>query len=160
MPIHTPTRTLLDRLDEAGIPYELIPHRPTRTAVAEAHAVGVASWRVAKTIVIATPRGFVRAVLPASERLDLDKVRAVLGTSEVGLATEQTLADTYPEFELGAVPPAAGLHRDRVLLDIRLCGLENVVLEAGTHDRSIRIGTRDLVEVSDATVADICMHAR
>jgi Ala-tRNA(Pro) deacylase len=156
MSIHIPTPTLLDRLDEAGIPYDLIRHRPTRTAVEEAHAVGVASRQVAKTVVLTTPTGFVRAVLPASERLDLHKARMILGTDEVELATEQALSGAYPEFELGAIPSAADLHRDRVLLDIRLCGLEDVVLEAGTHDRSIRIGTSDLIEVSDARIANLC----
>ena len=45
-----------------------------------------------------------RAVLSASERIDLRKVKAILGSGDVHLASEQVLAGAYPEFELGAVP--------------------------------------------------------
>src|SRR5207302_1361414 len=75
--------------------------------------------QVAKTLILTTPFGFVRAVLPASDRLDLEKARQTLNTSEVELATEETLVGAYPEFELGAVPPMGGAY-DRVLVDRRL----------------------------------------
>jgi hypothetical protein len=38
----------------------------------------------------------VRALIPASGRLDLHKVRAFLGTNNVQLASEETLAGAYP----------------------------------------------------------------
>lgn len=156
MPVHTPPTTFLDRLDEARIPYDLISHRRTDTAVAEATAVGVSPWHVAKTIILTTPEGFVRAVLPASERIDLHKVRRILGSKDVELATEEVLAGAYPEFELGAVPPAGDLHRDRVLLDVHLLGIDSVLLDAGSHEWSLRMATADLITVSDATLADLC----
>jgi prolyl-tRNA editing enzyme YbaK/EbsC (Cys-tRNA(Pro) deacylase) len=31
------------------------------------------------------------------------------------------------------------------------------VLEAGTHDQSVRIALADLVRVSDAQIADVCV---
>jgi hypothetical protein len=53
-------------------------HPRTTTAAAEAHVLGLEPRDVAKTVVLSTPDGFLRAVLPASERLDLGKVRALL----------------------------------------------------------------------------------
>jgi Ala-tRNA(Pro) deacylase len=156
MTVHSAPRTFLDRLDEARIPYDLIPHRPTATAVEEAAAVGVSTWHVAKTIVLTTSQRYVRAVIPASERLDLRKVRDILGTKHVELVTEATLAAAYPEFELGAVPPVEDLHRDRVLLDVRLLGIDTVLLPAGSHKWSVRISTADLITISDARLADLC----
>src|SRR5215217_2149564 len=60
----TAARTFLNELDAAGVQYELIPHAHTETAVAEAEAVGVEPAHVAKTIILVTRTGFVRAVLP------------------------------------------------------------------------------------------------
>jgi Ala-tRNA(Pro) deacylase len=62
---------------------------------------------VAKTLVLKAPAGFVRAVLPSSCRVDVRKLAEAVGESRkhVGLATEDELAQEYPEFELGAVPP-------------------------------------------------------
>jgi Ala-tRNA(Pro) deacylase len=99
----------------------------------------------------------VRAVLAASERIDLHKVAAVLGLSgkQVHLASEGDLARSYPDFELGAVPPLGG-REDRVIVDERLAGRDSLVLEAGAHDRSVRLKAADLVRLTEAQVADIC----
>jgi Ala-tRNA(Pro) deacylase len=156
MTTHTPPKTLVDRLEQAQIPYELIAHPRTDTAVAEAEALHVDPSQVAKTIVLSTPDGFVRAVLPASERLDLHKVREFLGTKDVQLATEEMLAGAYPQFELGAVPPFTGAFGDRVLVDTKICESESVLLEAGTHEQSLRLKTADLVALSEALLADLC----
>jgi prolyl-tRNA editing enzyme YbaK/EbsC (Cys-tRNA(Pro) deacylase) len=94
-------------------------------------------------------------VLPASERLDLRKVRDVLDRSDVELATEAQLSGAYPDYELGAVPPLGG-SKDTVLLDARLSGSETVLVEAGSHDASVRLRTDDLVAHTQASVADLC----
>lgn len=156
MSAHTPANALIDALQEQDIDYELIPHRRTQSAAAEARAIGVDPGHVAKTLVLATGAGFVRAVLSASERVDLRKVKAVLGSGDVQLASEHVLAGAYPQFELGAVPPVAGPGHDPVLMDEGLRKSEWVVFEAGTHEHSVRIKTADLVSVAGARVADIC----
>lgn len=144
-------------LDEAGAEYELLPHARTETATAEAEALGVDPGEVGKTLVLTTPEGSVRAVLPASARLDVRKVRELLGVSgkRVHLLTEEQLKSAYGEFELGAVPPLGGASRDRVLLDRSLAERESIVVEAGAHDESVRIKTADLVRLTEAEVADI-----
>jgi Ala-tRNA(Pro) deacylase len=140
------TEDLTRVLDEAGVSYELLPHVRTESAVAEAEALGIAAADVAKTLVVTTPEGYVRAVLPASERIDLRKLREVRGggKKQVHLASEKDLARDYPEFDLGAVPPIGGGRRDPV------------VLEAGSHEESVRVPTGDLLRVTEAEVADIC----
>ena len=120
MNINTPSSALIDTLQEHHVDYELLPHQRTLSAADEARVVGVDPGHVAKTLVLATGTGFVRAVLSASERIDLHKVRAVLGSGDVQLASEEALAGAYPQFELGAVPPVGGPDHDVVLMDERL----------------------------------------
>jgi Ala-tRNA(Pro) deacylase len=152
----SPTSLLMAALDYYRVPYELIPHRPTHTARAEARAVGVDPEQVAKTIVLATPNGYVRAVLPASCRLDLAKARAFLGTEDVLLASEGMLAYDYPEFDLGAVPPIGGDRVDPVVIDRQTADREWAIFEAGVHNRSLRLKTAGLLAVANASVEDIC----
>jgi Ala-tRNA(Pro) deacylase len=147
---------LIDELDTEGVVYELITHRPTMTALEEAAELGLSQDEVAKTIVLATDTGFVRAVLPASERLDLHRVRELLGAGKsTRLATELELAGAYPMFELGAVPPFGGPRGDRTIVDRRLAGHQSVVVEAGAHDRSVRMRMEDLLRLTAAEIADI-----
>lgn len=147
--------TLAARLTQKHVPFLLLPHRRSATAAAEAEALGVEPRQVAKTIVLTTRGSLVFAVLPASERIDLRKVRNLLGTKDVQLATEEVLADAFPEYELGAVPPIAARSGDRVLVDQRLRLNEHALLEAGTHDESVRIKTSDLLALTNAQLADI-----
>jgi Ala-tRNA(Pro) deacylase len=156
MEIHAAPRVLLDELDAASIPYEVIPHRHVDTALEEAEAVGVDAFRVAKTIILTTPDGFVRAVVPACERLDLHKVRDLLGTSHVELASEDVLTGLYPEYEAGAVPPIPGTSGDTVIVDGRLDKSALVVIAAGTHEESVRMRIGDLVSITNARLCDLC----
>jgi prolyl-tRNA editing enzyme YbaK/EbsC (Cys-tRNA(Pro) deacylase) len=96
-------------------------------------------------------------VVAASERIDLRKVAATLGVSgkKVHLASEDSLARDYADFELGAVPPFGG-REDQVLVDERLARRDSVVVEAGSHERSVRLKASDLVRLTKAQVADIC----
>jgi Ala-tRNA(Pro) deacylase len=143
-------------LDEAKIEYELLPHAHTETALAEAEALGVAADDVAKTLVVKVPEGYVRVVVPASARVDLKKVRELHGGGKhkVHLASEDDLRRDYPEFELGAVPPIGG-RRDPVLVDPKVAERDSVVIEAGTHEASLRIAAADLLALTGAPVTDI-----
>ena len=140
-----------------GSHYELLPHRHTETARAEARALGIEPEEVAKTVVVRTADGYIRAVLPASKRLDLAKLRAVLRTNgEMRLATEAELAAAYPEFELGAVPPIGGPEGDTVVVDVRLTRHVRLAFDAGTHEESVRLTTDHLLALTDAHVVDVC----
>jgi Ala-tRNA(Pro) deacylase len=149
---------LADRLvQERAVDFEVIVHRRTETASDEADAIGAQAAEVGKTVVLVGDHGFVRAVIPASERLDLHKLRPLVGCGhDVRLATEEEIADAYPMFELGAVPPFGGPSGDAAVVDHRLALLDMLVVEAGSHDRSLRLTTRDLVRVAEAQIADIC----
>jgi Ala-tRNA(Pro) deacylase len=154
---NVPSQDVTAALDAQGVKYELLPHAHTESALAEAEALGVDPADVAKTLVVATAEGYVRAVIPASERLDLRKLSALLGErkKELHLASEADLARDYGEFDLGAVPPLGGSRRDPVVIDRGLAGRELLVLEAGSHDESIRLSRADLVRMTGAQVADI-----
>jgi Ala-tRNA(Pro) deacylase len=150
-------QALTDVLVEGGADYELLPHRHTETASAEARALGLQPDEVAKTVVVRTGRGYVRVVVPASRRVDLNKLSGLLRTQgETRLATEAELAAAYPEFDLGAVPPLGGPAGDTVVVDVRLTRHMRLVFEAGTHDESVRLKADDLVELTDAWVGDVC----
>jgi len=143
-------------LEEAGVDFDVLEHARTERAADEAAALGIRPEEVAKTLVLVAPSGNVRVVLAASERIDLNKVALALGVGgkKVHLASEDYLARDYPDFELGAVPPFGG-RQDQVVVDERLAERDSVVLEAGTHERSVRLKAADLVSLTGAQVADI-----
>ena len=144
-------------LEQSGVDFDVLEHAHTERAADEAAALGVEPEEVAKTLVLTAPGGNVRAVLPASERLDLHKVADELGIGgkNVHLMSEEELARDYPDFELGAVPPLGG-REDQVIVDVRLSQRDSVVFEAGSHDTSVRLKAADLMRLTGAQVANIC----
>lgn len=146
---------LTEALDRAGIAYEVLEHEPTDRAADEAAALGLNPREVAKTIVVTTGETNYRVLLPASERIDMAKLRDHLEAGkELHLLSEEALGQDYSEFELGAVPPLGG-REDGVIVDGRLADVEQIVFEAGSHDRSVRVSAAELVATTGARVADV-----
>jgi Ala-tRNA(Pro) deacylase len=100
---------LTRELERKHVDYEVIPHRRTEAAKDEAAALGVEPGQVAKTVVLMTDTGYIRTVLPASERLDLHKVRELLGDGKrTRLATESELRACTPCSSWGRCRRSAG----------------------------------------------------
>ncbi len=147
---------LTESLRAAEIAFELLTHKPTLRALDEAHELGLLPQEVAKTLVACDEQGrHIRAVVPASSRLDLSKLTDAVDAKRVTLVDEGQLVASYPQFELGAVPPFSGPGGDQTVLDAELLRAPYVILEAGVHDVSLRLRPADLVRIADAVVAEI-----
>lgn len=143
-------------LDEHGIAYEVFEHEPRYSAAAEARASGVAPHRAAKCVLVLDRDGYRLAVIPASERLDLRKLRDLLETDGLRLASESEMAADFPELELGALPPLGSMVSAPEVLDERLLEYRRILCNAGDHRHSILVGPRDVVDLAGARVGDIC----
>ena len=105
-PAATRAAAIVEFLAGEGLDYELIEHEPTMSAGAEAGTTHHPLDQVAKTIVLHDGSAYVIAAIPASERLDLHKLRELLGASRrLRLAGEDEIAREFPSLEVGAVPP-------------------------------------------------------
>jgi Cys-tRNA(Pro)/Cys-tRNA(Cys) deacylase len=97
------------------------------------------------------------AAIPASERLDLHKLRELLGaTRQLRLATETEIARDFPTLEVGAVPPFGPRVPAAEVIDSALVQHERILCPAGDHRHSVLVDPRDVVRVTAARTADIC----
>jgi Ala-tRNA(Pro) deacylase len=147
--------TVTENLTREHVGYEVIPHRRTQTARAEADALGISPEEVAKTVVMLTRSGYVRAVVPASKKVDVDAVRKLLADPSASVASEAELVLAYPMFELGAVPPFGGPGGDRIIIESSLLDREWLVFEAGSQRQSVRMRSADLQTLCAAEIASI-----
>lgn len=143
-------------LDEHGIAYEVVEHAERFTAASEARAAGTDPDDAAKDVVLRKGDEYVLAVIPASDRLDLRKAADLLGDGgELRLADEADIAQRFPEFELGALPPFGPLLNVEEIVDRRLLDHERVLCSGGDHRHSVRVDPNEVVRVSSATVGDL-----
>ena len=139
------------RLDEflsnQHVPVRRLHHQPAYTANRVAQALHVPGREVAKSVLVSTGHGFVLAVLPATHRVDLERLRQDLGEERVGLATENEMERLFPDCERGAMPPFGSLYQLPTLIDESLAEDEEIVFEAQDHQEAIAMAYRDYVAV-------------
>ncbi len=157
----TPTHVaaITEYLEGERVPYDLVEHEPVMSAAAEADATGEAPDHVAKTIVLhhTATGAYVIAAIPASQRLDLHKLRDVLdATRQLQLASEEQIARDFPSLEVGAVPPFGPMVPVADVMDRSLLRHERILCPAGDHRHSVLVNPRDVVRITAAQIADIC----
>jgi Ala-tRNA(Pro) deacylase len=144
-------------LERQGVPFEVVEHERTESAADEARAAGLPADDVAKTVVLRDDSGYRLAVIPASRRLDLHKVREVLGEARgLRLVTEAEMASDFGDFEVGALPPFAPMLEAVELMDERLLDHDRILCGGGDHEHSVLLDPLDLVRAGQARVADLC----
>ena len=123
-----PSKKIKDFLDQSNIKYVTITHSLAYTAqeiAASAHIKG---------------KGF---ALPASYKIDFDKLKAGLGNTDVRLANEQEFKDKFPGCEVGAMPPFGNLYDMETYIAASLVEDEEFAFNAGTHTEVIRMDYND-----------------
>jgi prolyl-tRNA editing enzyme YbaK/EbsC (Cys-tRNA(Pro) deacylase) len=144
-------------LDGEGVRHEVLEHRPTFSAAAEARASGSEPREAAKTLALHDRGGYRMAVIPATHRLDLHRTRELLGaTSHLRLATEEELERDFPMFDVGAMPPLGPMMPMPEIIDVHLLYHERIVCAGGDHRHSLRMDPRDLLRVCEPRVASLC----
>jgi Ala-tRNA(Pro) deacylase len=156
--IHTLERWLLNE----AVEHRVIEHAPTIDARTEASASWVPAEQTAKTLVLCDREKVVLVALPASDRLDLHKLRTSLGCGQsLRLASEIEIAARFPSYEVGAIPPLGPACADVHVVDRRLLTYNRVLCGGGDHRHSILLDAMDLVRASNALVADVSVdHER
>jgi len=130
-------------LADRHIPFERFPHEPAFTAGRIAECLHVPGKEVAKTVLLRAPHGYALAVLPATHRIDFDRVRQALGEDSIEMASEQEIEHVFPDCERGAMPPFGSLYRVRTVVDEALAADERIVFDGQNHEEAIRIRFRD-----------------
>lgn len=140
-------------LKDRAVDYELIEHRAAYTAPEEAAASHISGYEWAKTVVLFTEAGEpIMAVLPASFRIDISRLRELVGAGELRLAEESEFAGLYPNCEPGAMPPLGALYGQKVFVDERLAEDEAIAFSAGTHTAAIRVSYSDFERLAEPEV--------
>lgn len=134
-------------LDEKGIKYTLLTHSPAYTAQESAATLHVPGKELAKSVVVKCDGKLALAVLPASYRVNAKLLAEAAGAKKVELAGENEFSTTFPDCELGAMPPFGNLYGLPVYVDEVLAQDEEIVFNAGTHRDAVRMRYQDFAQL-------------
>lgn len=150
-----PATKLKKFLDDNHIRYVSIKHSPAYTAQEIAASAHISGREVAKTVMVQLGDKMAMAVLRATDRLDLDRLRQVAGMGKASLAGEDHFARMFPDCEPGAMPPFGNLYDLPVYADRALTMDEQIAFNAGSHAELIQMAYADFQHLVRPRVADL-----
>lgn len=129
-------------LIENRVRYDVMTHRPTKYSMATAHAAGVPAGRFAKSVVLYDERTYLVAVIPATHRLQLGRLRMQLARA-VRLATAAEVQVLFSDCAEGAIPPVGSAYGLEVIIDDSLNEQPEIFFEGGDHQELIHVAGAD-----------------
>lgn len=137
--------SVVEYLHSRHVRFETLLHRPASAATKLAQSVHVPGRGVAKTVLVKAGEKYVLAVLPATSRIDLDRLGQVLGmpSSSICLAARNDIGRFFADCEPGVIPPFGRLYGLTTLVDTSLSGSAEIVVPANQRHLGLRIRYRD-----------------
>ena len=144
---------LIEFLNQNQVPYEIVHHPVAFTAQELAAIEGVKGHEHAKVVMVKVGPQIVMLVLPASHRVDWDRVQVVTGALPA-LAAEADFQALFPDCEVGTMPPFGQLYGVAMWVDGGFAQNTRIAFEAGTHSDAIKMSYTDYLRLAQPAVAD------
>jgi len=138
-----PVQKLKKFLDSNGVKYVVMKHSTAYTAQEIAASAHIPGKELAKTVMIKVDDKMAMAVLPASYKVDFDLLKDATGADQVELASEEEFKYTFPDCEIGAMPPFGNLYDMEVYSAESLAEDEEIAFNAGSHKELIKLAYKD-----------------
>jgi len=150
--------TLKNYLDSNDFEYKIIEHLPTSSSIKTSNDSQVTNDKVAKPILLGDDDSYLLAVIPASHRLDIDRLNQAMARAFVIMnKAEQEIA--FNDCEGGFIPPTGELYGVDTIIDPALLDKEDVYFESGDHNQMVHMSGEDFRRlVHDAQKHTVSHH--
>lgn len=140
---------VVDRLNELGIPFQIVEHEPVLTTEqADRFIEGIEGVRT-KTMFLTNKkkRNFYLVIIDDAKRLDMDVFKEIVEENRIKMASAETLNDKMMLLP-GTVSPFGLLNnRDKdiqVYFDQEIVSEERMCFHPNTNEKTIFVNTQDL----------------
>jgi Ala-tRNA(Pro) deacylase len=152
------TGRLRAHLEEHGVSYDVLPHRPDYRARTTAEDTDTPPQEFAKSLLLWVDGRYLMAVLPASRFMSERRLRNALGARELRLATETELETVFPDCQIGAAPPFGSLYGLETYVSPDLAAEDHITFNAGSHDQAVRIRYKDFERLAKPHLVPMFKH--
>ena len=130
--------TLREYLESRGITYEVVEHPHTDSAMRAAEAAHVPGDQVAKPVLLGDEHSYLLAVIPATHRLELDRINQVLSRN-LEMLPEDEIEAAFSDCERGAIPAVGEPYGIDVVIEPALLHQPEAYFESGDHEHLIHL---------------------
>ncbi len=154
-----PIQKLRQFLDENLVKYIVITHSKAYTSQGIAACAHISGNELAKTVMLKKDGELCMAVLPASKQVNLAVFAKLTNSRDVCLASERDFKDSFPDCEVGAMPPFGNLYGLRVFVDESLTRDKEIAFNAGSHLELIQLAYSDFERLAEPTIFVFATHS-
>jgi Ala-tRNA(Pro) deacylase len=134
-------------LDQRGTRYEILKHKHSRCSAETARVAEIPPHQLGKPVIVEDDTGFVMAIVPGDRNVLLGQLSRLLDRKHLRLADATRVATMFTDCDRGAVP-ALGMAWDvPTVIDDELEANDIVYLEAGDHERLLRLSNDQFHEL-------------
>jgi Ala-tRNA(Pro) deacylase len=138
-----PAKKLQEFLNEHQVKYVTISHSPAYTAQEVAASAHIPGKELAKTVIVNLDGRTAMAVLPASSKVNFEALKNAAGSKKAELASEEEFRRTFPDCDVGAMPPFGNLYGVQVFVSENLAQDEEIAFNAGSYTELVRLAYKD-----------------
>lgn len=154
----TASKKIIQFLEDQGVQFELLEHPAAYTAQEVAGKQHVPGKEMVKSVIVKIDGKVIMCVLPAIHLVDFDSLKKLVGGEDIRLATEQEIANIFPDYEVGAEPPFGHLYDLDVYVDQFLKEDEYILFNAGTHTDLVKMKFADYLTLANPKLAEFGVH--
>ena len=155
-----PVEKLKKILDNEKIKYVSIKHSSAYTAQEIAASAHIPGKELAKTVMIKIDGKIAMAVLPASDKINIELLQEITGAENVRLANEAEFKDKFPDCEVGAMPPFGNLYNLDVFAAQSLEDDEEIAFNACSHTELIKLSFKDFKRLVNPKIKEFTYQSK
>lgn len=148
-----PCARLMRLLEQYRVSYEVVRHPAAFTAQEVAAATHIPGKQLAKAVVVKLDGKLAMAVVPATRRVDLQRLSEFTGRT-AKLAEEWEFREAFPGCEVGAMPPFGRLWEVELFAARCLADDRTIAFPAGMHDEVVIMDTGDYEALAEPKFYD------
>ncbi len=137
-------KTVKQYLDDKHVIYTVLEVGHFGSPLEAARLAGIDARALYYPVVLRDSFGLLMAILPASHKLDFQRLSALLHRT-VEPAFQTQLSSVFTDCEPGLIPPLGEPYNIRTIIDASLATPDQVCIVAGSHGRLIQLRRKDFM---------------
>jgi Ala-tRNA(Pro) deacylase len=150
--------TLQEYLESRELHFDVIEHSHADSAMRAAQSAHIPGDQMAKPVLLGDDSSYLLAVVPATHRLDLDRLNQLMARSLV-IMNEDEMEIAFSDCDRGAIPPVGEPYGIDTVVDTALAKLDDIYFEFGDHEHLIHMRGEDFRRlIEDLPRAPVSHH--
>lgn len=139
--------------------FNVITHKTVYTGYDLAKTLREDLGKIAKAILVKADNAYKIVVLPASARMNMDKLKKILKAKKISIPKENVMAKQF-RVKPGALSAFGHFHKVETVVDKSLAKAKDAIFQAGSFTDSVKMKVKDFIAVEGAMLGNFAQKVK